>query len=554
MNETLRGVLDQAWEADRRLSFFGFSGLERSLSFSEFGSEVSRIAQTMRGLGVKPGVVVAVMGATGVELTKAVAACWTVGATLTVLPTPTRLGNLEQFVLESLEKLRRSQAALLLGEEDSVSIFRELSGLPVCSFSELGGEGIEVAELSPVAFGSEPPALIQFSSGTTRDPQPILLSQGALLHNSRAVLSRFPGGADRHSCVSWLPLYHDMGLIGCFLMPLLAPGDLTLMGPEVFVVRPAAWLEAISQQRATTSSAPNFAFALCADRLSDEEIAGLDLSCWEIAMVGAETVRPQTLEKFARRFASAGFDARAFSPVYGLAEATLAVTFSPLGEGLHTLGHDPDELASTGRVVPGARAIASLGQPLDGVELEIRSNGTALGEDRLGEVWVKSPSLMIGYHDSDTRPVQDGWLSTGDSGFVHQGDLYLYGRRRDILLLDGRNHDPGTVEEVAEELPEIRRACAFTQETEAEKDLLVLLCEIASSVVGDELEPLREKLRSQCRRRTNLLVDRVLLVKSGALPVTSSGKLRRAVAAQMYYQGDLVEVQLATVGGSGGAA
>lgn len=543
MSKSLKTALENSWRADRRISFYDFSGLTESVTFAEFGLGVAAIVERLQALGVGPGRVVAVMGPTSLSLTQACAAVWSAEATLTVLPTPTRLANLELFLSETLEKLKRSEAGLLVGEEDAISIFRELAGIPVLSFEELRGGtcGLEAKEAKLDGYR---PALVQFSSGTTRDPQPILLSEQALLFNSKAVLDCFPGGASQHSCVSWLPLYHDMGLIGCFLMPILAPGDLTLMGPEVFALRPLTWLEAISQQRATTSSAPNFALAHCVERITEAELENLDLSCWKIAMVGAETVRPHTLRSFAEKFARVGFDSKAFSPVYGLAEATLAVTFSPLGEGLHTLSYDAQELALSGRVQDGDKETASLGRPLQGLSLEIRSEGEVLGEGLLGEVWVKSPALMSGILGEPDRKLIDGWLETGDAGFLHHGELYLYGRRRDILLLDGRNHDPGTLEEVVESLSDLRRCCAFTQECEDSKDQLVLICEVAHRFDGD-LETLADSVRNISRRKVSLMPDEVKLVKAGKLPMTSSGKLRRGVAAAMYQSGEFEALQAA---------
>lgn len=545
MTQTLKEALAASLQANRSLSFYGYSGFESSLSFSEFAQLVDSRAQALQGLGVGPGVVVAVMGPTSLELATTCAAVWMCEATLTVLPTPTRLGNLEQFLAETLAKIDRSKASVLVGEEGAVACFAEMAGIPVLPWGDL--DSTSDLRLEP-ALQSCQPALIQFSSGTTRDPHPILLSQEALLHNAQAVLECFPGGASNHSCVSWLPLYHDMGLIGCFLMPLLAPGDLTLMGPEVFAVRPVTWLEAISERKATTSSAPNFALAYCADRLTDKEIGDLDLSSWKISMVGAEAVRPKTLRRFAERFAGVGFDPSAFSPVYGLAEATLAVTFSPLGEGLRTLEFDREELAASGRVQAGSSESPCLGKPLRGVEVEIRRDGKVVEEDQLGDVFVRSASLLTGtLEQGELVKPQADWLDTGDAGFLHKGDLYLYGRRRDILLLDGRNHDPSVVEAAAEGLDELRRCCAFCAEVEEEeKDKLLLLCEVSRKWEGDPLA-LQEKVRTHCRREANLVPHEVVLLRSGELPVTSSGKLQRSKAAQMHKDSKLLGLETSPV-------
>lgn len=520
----------------RRLGFYGFDGPSGGCSYDELLRGARATSARLKALGVGPGSVVALLGPTSLELCRAALAVWLRGATLTVLPTPTRLGSLEAFLMETLAKLAGSQAGLLLGDGAMTEAFAPMLEIPVLDWERLENGRLPEVALSAASTSA---ALVQFSSGTTRDPQPILLSAEALLENSRAVLSCFPGGAEQHSCVSWLPLYHDMGLIGCFLMPLLASGDLTLMGPEVFAARPVTWLEAISRERATTSSAPNFALAYCADRISDEQMAGLDLSCWSIAMVGAEPVRPATLRRFSERFASVGFDARAFSPVYGLAEATLAVSFSPLGEGLKTARFDGERLASSGEVVPGDRESPSLGRPLPGVRIAIRAEAEVLGEDRLGDVYVNGPSLFQGYLGADAgdKLDSDGWLRTGDMGFLHQGELYLYGRRRDIVLLDGRNHDPSLLESAAEALEPLRRCCAFLREGE-EKDALVMACEVAQSCAEAE-KTLREVILGAVRAASGLTPALLLLVKAGSLPSTSSGKLRRSETARLHEQGAL---------------
>lgn len=533
----LASALRQAWSLGREktLAFVDFDGQAVELSYQDFQAQVEATATRLQSLGAGPGVVVALLGPTSLELCRAAAAVWCVGGTLTVLALPSRLSSLEGYVMETLSKLAQARVGLLLGEADMVETFREMLDLPVLSWEALEAGG-SVGDVARSGFEA---ALVQFSSGTTRDPQPILLSAEALLANARAVLEQFPGGADTHSCVSWLPLYHDMGLIGCFLMPMLAPGDLTLMGPEVFVARPVLWLETISARRATTSSAPNFALALCADRVGLQQVAKLDLSCWSIAMVGAEPVRPGTLRRFAETFAPIGFSEKAFSPVYGLAEATLAVSFSPLGGGLRTLCYDPDVLAQEGRYQPGESETPSLGRPLRGVSLEIRSpDGDRLEQGQLGEVYLKSPSLMSGYLDGEedsSRWDDNGWLRTGDMGFLYQEDLYLYGRRRDILLLDGRNHDPGLVEGALEALPTLRRCCAFTVETGPERDGLVLACEVAKEATIEE-GPLRTEILALARRQSGLVAHDLVLLKAGSLPVTSSGKLRRQEAARLYQE------------------
>ncbi len=529
--------LDEALRRDdRALKFYDFGGLAHSETRPQFGDQVRRLTQELKALGVGPGVVVAVMGTTSPELCHLCAAIWSAQGVLTVLATPTRLGSFEEFLNQTLGKLTASGAELLVGDPSVVEGFKDVAACPVVGWDSLQSVTFQ-AKAGDSRLLEQGVSLIQFSSGTTREPQPIMLSARALLANSRAVLDKFPGGAQSQTSVSWLPLYHDMGLIGGFLMPLLGGAQMVLMGPEVFAARPLTWLEAISKERGTTSSAPNFALAHCANRIDDDAVQALDLSSWAIAMVGAEAVRPTTLRGFAERFAEAGFRESAFSPVYGLAEATLAVTFSPLGEGLKTLSLDDGALSSCGQVVSGGRESPSLGRPLDGVQVAIRADGQNLPEDRLGEVFVKGPSLFSGYLGEAGRPRAlgaDGWLDTGDMGFLHEGELHLYGRRRDILLLDGRNHDPSLLEEAMETIPCLRRCCAFTQESQTtDKDELIAVCEVALSFEGD-LNELRERIVTACHQGAGLIPNAVVLVRSGSLPSTSSGKLRRIESSKAY--------------------
>lgn len=542
MTSLARALEDVFESSQKSLGFYSYEGPSPRLSYAEFGVLVSQRRDQLKALGAGPGIVVGVLGPTCLELAITCAAVWTSGATLTVLPTPTRMGQLELYLTQTVSKLNTCEASLLVGEPNMVEGFVDFLEIPALAWDQLPKAQL-TSPLNRPDLGGHQPALIQFSSGTTSDPRPIMLSAEALLANSKAVLDCFPGGAHEHSCVSWLPLYHDMGLIGCFLMPILAPGNLTLLPAEVFAARPFVWLQAISQERATTSSAPNFAFAHCADRITSEQVNSLDLSCWQISMVGAEAVRPQTLRRFSERFAPSGFCEDAFSPVYGLAEATLAVTFSPLGGGLRSLLLDADEMAASGKVAPGERESVSLGKPLGVTQVEVRDDrGQVLGEDQLGQVWVKGPSLLSGVLGVTEEPLREGWLDTGDLGFLHQGDLHIYGRRRDILLLDGRNHDPDLLEAAPQDLPRLRRSCAFTYEAPGgQRDELVLICEVSKRWKGDP-EEYADQVKVACRKHAGLVPHRVHLTRAGELPVTSSGKLRRGEAARMYASGELTLV------------
>ncbi|MEO1370424.1 MAG: AMP-binding protein, partial [Acidobacteriota bacterium] len=331
--------------------------------------------------------------------------------------------------------------------------------------------------LDQLPDGGDPPvftgddgdlALVQFSSGTTVDPKPVALRH---LHITSHVLTLngfWPDDDDiRHTGVSWLPLYHDMGLIGCVFPALERPSVLTLIGPEVFVTKPALWLRAISAYGATISVAPNFAYGLATEKIRDGELDGVDLSRWRVALNGAESVSPQVLRAFTERFARWGFRDEALTPVYGLSEATLAVTFSDLRTAFTARHFDTDRLGEGRAVIAptgDGREMISVGRPLPGNELRILDErGQVCGDGRVGRVAVRGPSVMDGYLDRPeaTSKALDagGWLDTGDLGFLHGGELFLAGRAKDLLIVRGRNHSPEEVEQPVSQLDGVRTGC-----------------------------------------------------------------------------------------------
>ena len=321
------------------------------------------------------------------------------------------------------------------------------------------------------------------------------------------------------------------------------------MPPELFVARPAAWLRAISATRATISPAPCFAFARCLDRVRDDELEGVDLSSWRFALCGAETVVPEVLERFARRFARWGFRREAVTPGYGLAEAALAVTFAPPGRGVLARRFSRAELAMPGRAVedPAGVELAALGAPLPGYAIEIRdASGRALAGGETGRVWVRGPSLMSGYLGDPRATAEtlvEGWLDTGDLGFLLDGELYLTGRAKDVLILAGRNHPPEEIERAVTRVPGVAAggAAAVTHlgPGDAGERLLVFV-ELERPGLGLAAEEVNgtASLGEACRREllaaTGLAADEVVVLSAGALPRTSSGKIRRRAALEQH--------------------
>ena len=393
-------------------------------------------------------------------------------------------------------------------------------------------------------------AFVQFSSGTTVAPKPVRLTHRQVLANvdaiRTAILAAHPEGPSlTHVGVSWLPLYHDMGLVGGVLVALSHASDQVLIPPELFVTRPAIWLRAMSRWRGTTSPAPNFAYGLCADRIRDEELDGVDLSSWVVALNGAEPVTPGVLQRFLDRFAPFGFRPEALTPVYGLAEASLAVTFSSLRRPFRSTHFDRDALVRDGvaRRTDDGLALVSVGPPLPGFDLHIADEeGHRLGEGLLGRLWVRGPSLMQGYHampDATSGALRAGWLDTGDTGFLLDGELYLFGRAKDVIVLRGRNHAPQDVEHAIDDLAGVRTGCsaAIGLVGDGGEELVVLVERNRNAAPEDA--SLADRIARRITERTGLVAARVVVLEPGTLPRTSSGKIRRAEARRLLALGAL---------------
>jgi acyl-CoA synthetase (AMP-forming)/AMP-acid ligase II len=385
-------------------------------------------------------------------------------------------------------------------------------------------------------------ALVQFSSGSTVDPKPVALSHANLVAQTATILELVrPTPEDK--LVSWLPLYHDMGLIGCLLGAAGYPGPLVLIPPEHFLARPALWPRTMARHRGTISAAPSFAYAYAAERVRDDDLRGLDLSRWRIALDGAEPVAAGAMRRFGARFAPFGFDPRALTPVYGLSEASLAVSFAPRGRPWRSLGVDPVALAVRGFVEDGRREVVSVGVPVPGVEIEVRStSGEVLPERRLGAVFVRGPSVMQGYlgqPEATARALREGWLDTGDLGFLEGGELFVHGRAKDLVIVRGANHAPDELEAPLELVAGIRRGCAVAVGFEPEGcgEELLVLAERAGDAEPDEL--VEEAARRAVLERTGVRAHTIVLLPAGTLPRTSSGKMRRGEALRRFLSGEL---------------
>jgi fatty-acyl-CoA synthase len=545
LHATINRALGAAVGHDSGVTFVDLKEREETLSWTEIHARARRAAGALADLGVRPGDRVALVLATGPSFLDAFFGALLAGAIPVPLSPPLRLGRLDEFSAATARMLERAGARLVLTDARikrliGVAIERARPALGCVDVERLSTSRRELElDAAPDAV-----ALIQYSSGSTMDPKPVALTQSNLTWQLATIDQMIPSvGSERQVGVSWLPLHHDMGLIGCLLSAVYRPDRLVLISPELFLARPALWLRAIARHRATVSPAPSFAYSLCLKRVKDADLEGLDLSSWRFALNGAEPVSVGVLDEFAARFSRWGFDARALTPVYGMAEASLAVTFSPPGRPPRSLAVDPLALAGQGVARPpkgAGRRIASVGHAVPGVEVEVRDDdGDVLAERRVGRIWVRGPSVMAGYFDdpvASARVLVGGWLDSGDLGFVCEGELYVCGRAKDVVIIRGANHTPQEFEECLDGVAGVRQGCAialgFTP-NDGEEALLVLV--ESTSAEAD----LAERVRAAILERTGVRAHTVRVLAPGTLPRTTSGKLRRAEALRQFSTGKL---------------
>jgi fatty-acyl-CoA synthase len=396
-----------------------------------------------------------------------------------------------------------------------------------------------VEEVGRVGAPVEPGdlAFLQFTSGSTSRPKGVMVTHANLAANAEAFMIH---GLDRDASVdkgvSWLPLFHDMGLIGFVVGPLFTNVPCVFLPTANFVRAPRLWLDKIHEHRGTITYAPNFAYALVAKRLKDKDVEGLDLSCLRIAGCGAEPIQARALRDFAARLAPARFDPRAFVPSYGMAEATLALTFVPLSEGLRTDAHGQQELVDCGRAFPGHEIAI------------VDEFGSRLGDRQVGQIVARGPSVTSGYFEEPELTAQaykplpgdsDGerWLHTGDLGYLVDGRLFVCGRLKDIIIVRGRNYYPSDIEWAISELPGIRRGnvVVFGVGEGDGEEQLVVCCEGAAS----DAASIRDATCACVAAKFGLTVHEVVVAPLASLPRTSSGKPQRRKTRQMYLEGTL---------------
>ncbi len=556
--DTLGEALDFAAKGARGLNFHDPRGqLVRPYGFADLREDALANARRLIAQGVKPKDRIALLAETGPEFAALFFGAIYVGAWPVPLPLPTSFGGRDSYI---------EQLSVQLRSADPLCLFHpvELAGLAGSAAGGVGIEGIawegsaarEAPEAPLPAAAPDDIAYLQYSSGSTRFPPGLAIIHRAFLSNLAAhSIGMEVREGDR--CVSWLPWYHDMGLVHCLLSPVANQVSTDYLKTEDFARRPLAWLDLISRNRGTTLSySPTFGYDICARRIGSQSRVAerFDLSRWRLAGNGADMIRPDVMQSFVDAFGEAGFDARAFCPSYGLAEATLAGTILPPGEGIVVELVEETLLAGGG---PGERdrpqryrAIVNCGKPALGMEVAIRGDsGERLGEREIGNVVCRGPSVMAGYFrdEESTRACldPDGWLDTGDMGYLSDGYLYVVGRAKDMIIINGKNHWPQDIEWAVEQLPGFKAGdiAAFAITTPGGEETPAVLVQCRTSD-GEERGRLRDAIRERVRAITgiNCVVE---LVPPRTLPRTSSGKLSRAKARSLYLSGEIETYDIA---------
>jgi len=566
---TLAEALDEAARGGEGIRFFDARGKSTGeLSYAELRERARQLARRLPVLVPERGDRVGILAETGPEFLIAFHACQLSGRVAVPLPAVSNLGGRVGYEKRLRSILEESEIRAVFAPEARLESLSGLGDAAACGIALSSVHAL--AEAPPARGGAVDPlgpgeiSHIQFSSGSTRFPRGIRISQRAVMANARSIgrdaLALGPGD----SALSWLPFYHDMGLIGCVIVPMVCGIPIDYLHTDDFARNPAQWLRLMSARGHSLSFAPSFGYEICARLFEKRPVRDLDLSKWRVAGVGGDMVEPGALRRFAKTFEDAGFRPGAFMPGYGLAEATLAVTFERPDHGFETDPVDKTLLTTLGRALPpdgakggAVRHFVSSGYPMPGYAVEILDDsGVRLPERRVGQVWVRGPALMDGYHDerradplASEPGKKDRMLDTGDMGYLAEGKLFVTGRRKDMILINGRNIWPQDLEWFVErevESVRIRDTAAFAALTEDDREEAVLLVQCRSRDT-EALAALRKSVRA-CVRRNAGIDCRVELVPPRSLPFTTSGKLMRSRAKADWLEGKYEAVSAPAAG------
>jgi fatty-acyl-CoA synthase len=530
-------ALDYAAKGETGFNFFDARGkLLARLSYRQLQADAQSFARRLIGAGVAAGERLVLIADTWPGFCIAFFGAQYAGVVPVPVPVPVGLGAKAHYIFQLRKQIAASQAVGVLAPDELVE------------FAETAAEGTTARLAGGMAFYSALPeaktdlrplgagmrCYVQFSSGSTRAPLGVDIRQNQLMANIDGSITA-QGLDENDSGVSWLPLYHDMGLIGFILAPMCAQRSVDLLAPRDFARRPMQWLSLISRRRATITYSPSFGYDLLTRRVQTMAVGELDLSCVRLAGVGADMIQLPVLRRFAEAFKAAGFDERAYLPSYGMAEVCVGLSFgAPFGGVKVDSFADPQ----SGR----SRDFVVCGRVMAGHEVEIRDeHGAPLGERHVGRLFVRGPSVMPGYFqmpEESASVLRDGWLDTGDLGYWHRGELVITGRAKDLIIVNGRNIWPQDIEWAVEALPQVGRgdACAFSID-EGDAETIVVIVQAHPSDAA-EREALVGNIRQAVREAVGVDGRIVLIKRQPGLPRTSSGKLSRTHARSKFAAGD----------------
>ena len=542
-----KGMVDQGFtflDRDQKELFFSWDGLRE---------EAKRRAAHFRSYGLKKGDRLAMVLPDGEDFVPTFLAAVWAGLVPVPLYPPLSMGKLDSYIDTLVTILNKAgpthmatnakvQAVLWSG----LSKVSSLKG--VITAEELKGPAPEGISQEPAEVSDTDLAFLQFTSGSTSTPKGVSVTHGNLRANAWAIMrdGLATDSAVDHG-VSWLPLYHDMGLIGFVIAPMFHKVQITFIPTMAFVRKPTLWPETISRVRGTISFAPNFAYALTAKRSKPEQLASWDLSSMRAFGCGAEPINPLTMKTFVNQFKAAKLNPQSLLPCYGMAEATLAISFIGLDEELSTDVIDQDTYQTDKRAEPvhesklaegKAQEFVSCGRAFPQHEVAAFDEaGKRLTDRRIGELWVRGPSVATGYYEdveTSAKTFGNGWLKTGDLGYLVNGNIYITGRKKDLIIINGRNYDPQRIEWLCDDLPEVRKgsSVAFSRPGTASEELIIVL-----ESRTDNQAALKELVTQKVNEQLQLQAAEVVIAPLGSLPKTSSGKLQRSKTRQQFLDG-----------------
>lgn len=513
-------------------------------TWGEVHVHAQRIAGALKVEGVRPGDAVAVLAADPALIAPGAQAVWLAGGSVTMLHQPTARTDLAHWVEDTVRVLEMIDARLvLLGPpfEQLADVLTD-NGVAHRLLGELSAQSEPLEHPEPV--DEDDTALLQLTSGSTAEPKAVRITHRNLYSNLTAMVSSARLDAERDVSVSWLPLFHDMGMVGCLTVPMAIGMEAVKATPDAFIAKPSLWPDLITRYGGTVTAAPNFAYAIVGRRMARAEDDEFDLSTLRFALNGAEPIDGAAVRAFTDAGARFGLDAGCIVGAFGMAEATLAVSFAQLNKGLETDVIEAEELERNRKAVPadpdadGTRQFAVLGRPLPGLEVEVRDDAGVLGERAVGRLHIRGMAVTPGYltvNGPEATQDEHGWLDTGDEGYLVDGQVVICGRRKDVIIMGGRNIYPVDVERAACEVSGVRagNAAAVRLEAGSRRERFAVVVESRSAGDDEAERTMRKDVAARVMDAVGVRPAEVVVLPPGTLPKTPSGKLKRAATADL---------------------